>query len=151
MGADKCKALVTGGAGFLGEHLIQQLIDSGSYQVTCFDLRKSDVPGCASVSGDITKLTDVETALSGMDIVFHAATCSPTTKNAATAQKLMNDVNVEGTRNIISACLKLGIKKIVYTSSASVVFSGDPLIDIDETYPYAAKPIDYYTGTKAEV
>lgn len=49
---------------------------------------------------------------------------------------------------LVDICLQ-GIAKLVYTSSASVVFDGRDLVNVDEDAPYAAKPIDYYTETKA--
>lgn len=147
----KRKALVTGGAGFLGRHLIQQLLDSGDYEVTCFDLRVAHLPGCASVAGDLSNAGDVAAAVTGMGVVFHAATAAPTAQNAARARDLMNQVNIVGTQNVIDACRKHGVPQLIYTSSASVVFSGRPLIDVDESHPYADPPMDFYTGTKAEV
>ena len=60
----------------------------------------------------------------------------------------MHDVNVKGTQNIIDACASQGVSRLVYTSSASVVFDGRDLINVNEDAPYAAKPIDYYTETK---
>jgi nucleoside-diphosphate-sugar epimerase len=63
----------------------------------------------------------------------------------------MNQVNIVGTQNVIDACRKHGVPQLIYTSSASVVFSGGPLVDVDESHPYADPPMDFYTGTKAEV
>ncbi len=61
----------------------------------------------------------------------------------------MMAVNVEGTRNIISACQRLGVPRLIYTSSASVVFEGRHLYGADERLPYATRPMDFYTDTKA--
>ena len=57
-------------------------------------------------------------------------------------------MNVAGTKHVIAACLAAGVPKLVYTSSASVVFDGADLVDVDESAPYAARPIDFYTETK---
>ena len=62
----------------------------------------------------------------------------------------MDGVNVEGTRNIVAGCQAAGVKKLVSTSSASVVFEGRTLRMVDESQPYATKPMDYYTQTKIE-
>eukprot|EP01024_Parvocaulis_polyphysoides_P039991 TRINITY_DN36292_c0_g1_i1.p1 TRINITY_DN36292_c0_g1~~TRINITY_DN36292_c0_g1_i1.p1 ORF type:complete len:319 (-),score=49.54 TRINITY_DN36292_c0_g1_i1:789-1745(-) len=83
----------------------------------------------------------------GIEIVFHCATASPTGSNALN-QSIMYNVNVQGTRNIIDACILLKIPKIVYTSSASVVFEGKDLVEVDESIPYSSNPLDYYTSTK---
>lgn len=88
------------------------------------------------------------TVCAGMDVVFHCATAAPSASNAVSNEKLMYDVNVVGTEHVIWACQQLGIPKLVYTSSASVVFEGRDLLDVDESAPYA-KPMDFYTNTKA--
>ena len=80
-------------------------------------------------------------------MVFHCATAAPAAANTAN-KKLMHDVNVKGTQNVIDACASQGVARLVYTSSASVVFDGTDLINMNEDAPYAAKPIDYYTETK---
>ena len=63
----------------------------------------------------------------------------------------MHGVNVLGTQNVIDACVIQEVPRLVYTSSASVIFEGKDLVNVDETTPYAAKPMDYYTGTKASM
>lgn len=144
-------ASFAGGAGFLAEHIIQQLLKSGLYDVTSLDLQPCDFDGVASVIGDLTRPQDIRDACKGKDVVFHTASAAPTASNAASAKELMTNVNVFGTQNVIAACIEVGVPRLVYTSSASVVFEGLPLVDVDETCPYAAKPMDFYTGTKMEV
>ncbi|KAG2499075.1 hypothetical protein HYH03_003258 [Edaphochlamys debaryana] len=143
------RALVTGGAGFLGRHVVQQLLDSGRYEVTVFDVRPLEQPKPhASIVGDLRKPEDVTAAVKGMDVVFHIATAAPTGENALNIA-LMNGVNVDGTRHLLDACVAQGVPKVVYTSSASVVFDGKPLVMVSEdTTPYAARPMDHYTRTK---
>lgn len=82
-----------------------------------------------------------------MDIVFHCATMAPSVENAH-SKRLAYDVNVVGTENVIKACQLERVPKLVYTSSASVVFDGHDLNNIDESAPYAAQTLDYYTETK---
>lgn len=67
-------------------------------------------------------------------------------------QKLMYDVNVTGTRNVIAACVAHAIPRLVYTSTASVVFAGRDLAGVDEAAPVPPPGafLDYYTSTKAE-
>lgn len=81
-------------------------------------------------------------------MVFHTATVAPTADDSAN-KALAYAVNVDGTRNVIDACIASGVPKLVYTSSASVVFDGSDLNNVDESAPYAQKPLDYYTETKA--
>ena len=85
--------------------------------------------------------------LTGQEIVFHCAAACPTNA-AASNQVLMVAVNVDGSRNIIAACQRMGVPRLVYTSSASVVFEGRNLHGADERLPYASRPMDFYTGTK---
>ncbi|KAI8893534.1 3-beta hydroxysteroid dehydrogenase/isomerase family-domain-containing protein, partial [Globomyces pollinis-pini] len=57
-------------------------------------------------------------------------------------------VNVEGTRNVINACVERKVKKLVYTSSLSVVYYGQNLVNVDETEPYCTTHMDPYNETK---
>ena len=84
-------------------------------------------------------------------MVFHCAAAAPSASNAIGNEKLMHDVNVLGTQHVIAACQALGIGRLVYTSSASVVFEGRDLLHVDETMPVAKKPMDFYTSTKARL
>ncbi|KAL6766654.1 hypothetical protein ACKKBG_A36860 [Auxenochlorella protothecoides x Auxenochlorella symbiontica] len=151
MAPSKTKCLVTGGNGFLGQHLVAQLANSGEYEVTVFDIRPPVIPfpGVKYITGDLTKEADVDAACKGKNVVFHCATAAPTAANAANL-KLMDAVNVQGTRSVVEACARHGVSRLVYTSSASVVFDGSPLVKVDESTPYAARHMDYYTGTKAQ-
>ncbi len=143
---------VTGGAGFLGRHIVEQCLkDFEQAHVKVLDIRvppKSDqIPGVEYCACDLRDATDVARAISGATVVIHTATAAPTGANAYNKQ-LMTSVNVDGTRNVKEACLVHGVKALVYTSSASVVFEGKDLYLVDESTPYAAKPMDFYTETK---
>ena len=143
---------VTGGAGFLGRHIVEQCLkDFEQAHVKVLDIRvppKSDqIPGVEYCACDLRDATDVARAISGATVVIHTATAAPTGANAYNKQ-LMTSVNVDGTRNVKEACLAHGVKALVYTSSASVVFEGKDLYLVDESTPYAAKPMDFYTETK---
>eukprot|EP01023_Acetabularia_acetabulum_P007708 TRINITY_DN13387_c0_g2_i1.p2 TRINITY_DN13387_c0_g2~~TRINITY_DN13387_c0_g2_i1.p2 ORF type:complete len:357 (+),score=74.11 TRINITY_DN13387_c0_g2_i1:57-1127(+) len=143
----RVSCLVTGGAGFVGQALVKQLLSTGRYDVTIFDIRAVETEGAKCIIGDLTNLQQVKAALNGIELVFHCATASPTGSNALN-QSLMYNVNVQGTRNVVDACIQLKVPKIVYTSSASVVFEGKDLVEVDESTPYANNPLDYYTSTK---
>ena len=82
-----------------------------------------------------------------MELVIHTASAAPTAEDSLN-KSLAFDVNVKGTANIIKACQELVISKLVFTSSASVVFEGRDLNNVDESMPYARRPLDYYTRTK---
>jgi nucleoside-diphosphate-sugar epimerase len=148
------RCLVTGGAGFLGRHLVEALVNAGNYDVTVFDLREPSpetaVSGVHYIAGDLRKPEDLAAVCTGMDVVFHTATAAPTGNNTYN-KTLMQAVNVDGTKNVINACISAQVPALVYTSSASVVFDGKPLnLASDKTTPYASKPLDFYTETKIE-
>ncbi|XP_033111067.1 sterol-4-alpha-carboxylate 3-dehydrogenase, decarboxylating-like [Anneissia japonica] len=87
---------------------------------------------------------DLLPALESADVVFHCASPS----SACINKDLFYRVNVEGTKNVVEMCKKVGVKRLVLTSSASVLFEGIDLEGATEDTPYASKPIDYYTETK---
>ena len=82
-----------------------------------------------------------------MSVVFHCATIAQGSADT-TMQKLAHAVNVAGTQNIIDACRICRVPKLVYTSSASVVYDGKDLHNVDESAPYATRTLDCYTATK---
>lgn len=122
--AGKLTCLVTGGAGFLGQHLVQKLKDNGRYNIRVFDIRDTGVlKGVEMITGDLRDPEQVKRACIGCDVVFHCATAAPTGENALN-KALMHGVNVKGTENVILGCIHAKVRKLVYTSSASVVFEG---------------------------
>lgn len=145
--------LVVGGAGFLGRHIVRQLLEHPRFRdgVRVFDLRDPGIPGVQhAFAGDLRKAEEVVAAVEGCDVVIHVATATPTSENALD-KELMDGVNVRGTYNVVEACRHAGVRRLVYTSSASVVFTGDDLDGVDESsVGYAAKPHDHYTATKIE-
>ncbi|RUS73073.1 hypothetical protein EGW08_019170, partial [Elysia chlorotica] len=139
------KCLVIGGCGFLGQHLCEELIKR-EWNVSVFDLRKTfENPKITFFLGDLCKKEDLKPALEGVYCVFHCASPAPLSNNKA----LFYKVNVDGTKNIISACQEVGVKRLVLTSSASVVYEGQGIKNgREDELPYAEKPLDYYTPTK---
>ncbi|KAJ3310945.1 hypothetical protein HDV04_004551 [Boothiomyces sp. JEL0838] len=137
--------LVIGGCGFLGQALCTQLLDRGN-TVSIFDLRinGADPRLAEAIQGDITDPVQVSNACKNKTIVIHTA--SPI-HGKATA--VYFKVNVEGTRNAINACLEQGVSKLIFTSSASVTFNGEHLINADETVPYCKVHMDAYNESKA--
>ncbi|KAK7725165.1 erg26, C-3 sterol dehydrogenase [Botryosphaeria dothidea] len=151
------QVVVTGGCGFLGSHIVKLLVERyPDSRVQVLDLRTSNNRVSSSnVSyhdGDITDeaaLVELfKTKLSGADVVIHTA--SP--HAVGVPDEVMRKVNVDGTRNLLRAARENGVKALVYTSSASVIFDNvNELVNADETYPLIAgkdQP-SYYTSTKA--
>ncbi|XP_003461426.2 sterol-4-alpha-carboxylate 3-dehydrogenase, decarboxylating [Cavia porcellus] len=138
------KCTVIGGSGFLGQHLVRQLLARG-YSVNVFDIREGfNDARVHFFLGDLCSQQDLFPALEGVSTVFHCASPSPSSNN----KELFYKVNLSGTRNVIETCKKAGVQKLILTSSASVVFEGVDIKNGTEDLPYAVKPIDYYTETK---
>jgi len=150
----KRKFVVTGGAGFLGSHLVDMLLSAKGrdYDVVSFDQKMPPKaflsPGATYCLGNLLDAEDCLKAVEGADCVFHVAGVTPSLTVPA---ELMWSVNLRGTENIIAACKKQKVAKLVYTSSATCIFSphNDNLVKVDETYPLPATHIDTYTATKA--
>jgi UDP-glucose 4-epimerase len=139
------KFLVIGGAGFIGSHVVDQLLAEGAGEVVIYDnffrgrmdnIEKALLdPRCTVFShgGDILYPDILSKAMEGMDGVFHLAAlwilqCHEYPRTAF-------EVNVQGTFNVIEAAIKNKIKKVVYSSSASVY--GDALeLPMTEEHPY---------------
>ncbi|KAK7061208.1 hypothetical protein R3P38DRAFT_2828129 [Favolaschia claudopus] len=145
--------LVIGGSGFLGSHVVEQLVNDGGYSVTVFDIRQlseSDDGYCSGVrylQGSIVDSSSIEEAVktSKPDAVLHTA--SPV---HGLPEKIYYDVNVEGTRNVISACRAAGVKNLVYTSSTGAVWTGQDFHGVSEDrIGLPVKGYDAYHHTKA--
>ncbi|KAG6903117.1 hypothetical protein C0995_004664 [Termitomyces sp. Mi166 len=138
--------LVIGGSGFVGRHIVQQLLDRGD-TVASLDIvqRYHDVP---FYSADITDEEQVADALrkSGATCIIHTASPPATINNPS----LFFKVNVDGTKATIAAAIATGVRKFVYTSSAGVVFNGGDLINVDERLAPPEVPLDAYNDSKAK-
>ncbi|KAG6389539.1 hypothetical protein SASPL_151010 [Salvia splendens] len=170
MGGEEKWCVVTGGRGFAARHLVVMLIRYGMYSVRIADLEPSieldddeenGVLGEAMKSGradyvsadlrhkaQAFKVSFIPIAACiGVVVVFHMAAPDSSINN----HRLHYSVNVQGTQNIIDACSKLKIKRLIYTSSPSVVFDGvHGISNGNESLPYPAKHYDSYSATKAE-
>jgi 2-alkyl-3-oxoalkanoate reductase len=140
-------ALVTGGSGFLGRYIVEQLAARGD-RVRC--LSRSAPPELASdrveiVRGDIRDAAQVRDACRDVDAAFHVAAVPGVWGDAAT----FHDINVVGTRNVIAACRDSRVPRLIFTSSPSVVFDGTSHAGADESLPYAASFLCAYPQTKA--
>ena len=141
------KALVTGGGGFLGRAIVEMLLGRGN-QVRI--LARKDYPvvralGEEGMQGDIRNLEDCIKACMGMDAVFHTAALPGIWGDI----NEFGSINVLGTQNIIAACKRRGVGKLVFTSSPSVVFNMADECGIDERAPYPQTWFNPYSQTKA--
>ncbi|MCJ1251381.1 erg26, C-3 sterol dehydrogenase [Trapelia coarctata] len=149
MSTDLGSVLVVGGCGFLGHHIVSQLLPST--QVSVLDLRTTcnRFPGVEYYDADITSATAVSEVLrkARPQVIIHTA--SPVFGPGMAS--LYHKVNVEGTRNLLECAGQAGVKAFVYTSSASVVHDAvSDLVDADETYPVLRTPqqTEIYSHTK---
>jgi nucleoside-diphosphate-sugar epimerase len=141
------KVLVTGAGGFLGGYIARDLKALG-YEVYSFS--RSTYPalekmGVVQRQGDLSKYADVEAALEGMDAVIHTASQVGMWGRYEDFYK----TNVVGTENIIKACHKWHIPKMVYTSTPSVAFGEESLCNANESVDYPDRYLSMYAETKA--
>lgn len=109
-------ALVTGGAGFLGRHLVDRLLTDG-WTVRVLDVRPSPADAAESFTGEITDARLVAEAVKGVDAVFHLAALLPQTHQPADR---MHAVNVGGVRTVLDAATAAGAGAVVFVSSVEV-------------------------------
>jgi sterol-4alpha-carboxylate 3-dehydrogenase (decarboxylating) len=140
--------LIIGGDGFVGRWIVEMLIKRGETSITVFDIvQKYFDKEIKHYQGDLTNYDDISECIEKEKITAVIHTASP--PHDGKSEELFWKVNVEGTKNVIEACVKLGVKKLVYTSSSSVVYDGySELINTDETAPYPEKHMNVYNETK---
>jgi sterol-4alpha-carboxylate 3-dehydrogenase (decarboxylating) len=138
--------LVIGGAGMLGYVLAEGLYTEGK-TVRVMDIQPVDDERFESWVGDIRVPGDLRAAMQGVDIVFQ---CAAAVWDPKLPAQVYEEVNIQGNRNVIDACLEVGIPKIVYTSTIDVVVDGTkPITNGDESLPYPDPlPKDPYCRTK---
>lgn len=148
--------LVVGGCGFLGHHIVSQLLEGYDAKVSIIDLRTelNRFPSANYYDADITSESAVRSVLAEVKptVIIHTASpnfVSDEGKNKALYKK----VNVDGTQNLIDRAGEIGcVKAFVYTSSSSVIHDSiSPLINADERWPTLRAPLqrEYYSETKA--
>lgn len=155
--------MVTGGRGFAARHLVEMLLKLDLFSVRIADLGPSidldpieekgplgqalDSGRALYVHTDLRDKDKVVKALQGAEVVFHMAAPNSSINN----YQLHHSVNVEGTKNVIDACIELKVKRLIYTSSPSVLFDGvHGILNGSESLAYPAKHNDSYSATKAE-
>lgn len=142
------KYVVTGGNGFVGRALVYALIEQG--HSVCSVQRRSDSEledrGATVVQLDLSEFSkSLSTAFTDADAVFHTAARVGMWGKYTDFYK----TNVVGTRNVIEACQRAGVSKLIYTSSPSVVADGTSLCNVNESQPYPDHYTAFYPQTKA--
>ena len=130
------KALVTGATGFIGANIVRALLDAG-YEVRALvrpesDRRNLDGLDIEFATGDVRDPGSLQRAMQGCELVFHAAALY---SFWVRPRRLIYDINVTGTRNVLDAALKARVERVVYTSSVATLGLRDDGTPADESTP----------------
>jgi nucleoside-diphosphate-sugar epimerase len=139
--------LVTGGGGFLGLYIVEQLVARGDrVRVLCRGtyprLKELDVE---CVAGDVRDAAVVARACAGVDTVFHVAAVA----GIWGPWEHYHGINTSGTENVIAGCRQHGVARLVYTSSPSVIYDGGDHLGATESLPYPSRYLCHYPHAKA--
>ena len=146
------KVLVIGGAGYIGSHVVKELMKAG-HKITVFDnfssgLRCNLFEGNDFIYGNILIVEDIESAFAkGFDAFVHLAAFKAAGESMIVPEKYSVN-NITGTLNIMNAAVKYNCKKMIFSSSAAV-FGEPEYLPIDEAHP--KNPENYYGFTKLEI
>jgi len=153
MPLDFSEILVTGGAGFIGSHIVDRLLDEG-FKVRVLDnLSTGEKKNLAQhqnkksfqfIEGDIRNFDLVKKTVKGVDAVFHEAALVSVTRSVENPL-LSNEINVTGTVNLLKACVDAHVKRFVYASSCAVYGDTETLPNHENLAP---KPLSPYAVEK---
>ncbi|CAH1801506.1 unnamed protein product, partial [Owenia fusiformis] len=132
--------MVTGGCGFLGQHIVKLLHERGDgvKEIRVFDkkpyikeLDYAEEKPMVTIVGDVTDARQVEEALKGVDAVIHTA--GLISYGTFPDEEGMEQINVKGTENIINGCIKKKVERLIYTSTVDVVIGYEDIINGEES------------------
>ncbi len=147
------KVLVTGGAGFIGSFVVTELLKENVGEIVIYDnLARGDMsyieeqlkdPRCNYFKGDLREIDLLNTAMTGCDYVIHLAAmwllhCKDYPRTAF-------DVNIQGTFNVLEACVNNKVSRLAYSSSASV-YGDASEVPMTENHPFNNR--NFYGATK---
>lgn len=142
------RIFLTGGSGYVGRNLIRHFIARG---VAVTALVRSDVSAeCVQALGATLFRGDIfdgglAAGMAGCDALIHAAADT----DHGPAKERQRRVNEDGTRAVLDATRAAGIRKVIHLSTESVLATGKPLVNVNETMPLPVKPAGGYSRTKA--
>jgi UDP-glucose 4-epimerase len=144
--------LVTGGCGFIGSHLVEELVTRGYYVRILDDLSTGKLENlmgvpperCELIKGDVTNFAQVKAATQGCDYVFHQAAIADISQSLRDSIGT-HRVNYDGTVNVLKAAHCCGVRRVVFASSAAV-YGNDPALPKRESMP--TYPISPYGADK---
>lgn len=146
------RILVTGGAGFIGSHLVDELIARGHQVVVLDNLRNGSLdnlqgalsnPACQFIQGDILNSQDMQTAVSGVNAIFHLACLG--VRHSIHSPLENHKVNAEGTLNVLNAARQSGVSRFFYISTSEIYGATDTFPLVEEALP---KPLTVYGASK---
>src|SRR3989344_6224677 len=142
------KAFVTGGAGFVAQHLVALLVKEG-YEVTCLVSSGKNTSSIESlpvkiIRGDLKKKEDLTGIIPEHSLVFHCYSLSP---GAHATEEVYYQENVLSTKNLLEECEKSSIKKLMYISSCSII---SPNVTKNITEDTPPSPDNFYGKSKLE-
>lgn len=140
-------ALVTGGGGFLGLYVVEQLVERGDrVRAVCrSESQRLAELGVEVVRADLRDREAIAAACRDMDAVFHIGGVT----GFGGSWKHFHDNNTLATRHVVEGCRKHGVGRLVYTSSPSVTFNGCSQEGVDESAPYPRRWLCHYPHSKA--
>jgi nucleoside-diphosphate-sugar epimerase len=150
------KALVTGGAGFIGSHIVDELISKGIETYVIDDLSSGSLENLQNHQqnkllhvfvNDARKIGDLLSSINDIDVVFHEAAIASVTKSVSNPM-LVHDVNVNTTLEIMNFCIKKGIKRFVFASTAAVYGT---INDKQASEEMICRPISPYGASKISI
>lgn len=150
----KGRCLVLGGAGFMGSHLVERLVQDG-IPVRVFDLRGRAQEHLAQlagrievVEGDFQQAAELATAVAGCEAVFHLiGTTVPSTSNRDPVFDV--ETNVRATLRLLGACVRAQVRQVIFSSSGGTVYGPASSLPIPETHP--TEPLSSYGITKLAI
>jgi nucleoside-diphosphate-sugar epimerase len=152
------KYLVTGGAGFIGSHIVEELLNRGEF-VRILDNFSTgrrqnispfiDNPNFELIEGDLRSYHIVREAVKGIDYVLHEGAL-PSVPRSVKDPITTNDINVNGTLNILDASINAGVKRVIFASSSSIYGNGEELPKREDMKPAPESPyaISKYAGER---
>ena len=145
------KILVTGGAGYIGSHVVIALCEGGYEVVVLDDLstgnREAVDNRAEFIQGSTLNNDNVATALNGVDAVIHLAAFKAAGESMIDPGKYSQN-NISGTISLLNAMITHGVDKFIFSSTAAV-YGYPKYLPLDENHPL--EPINYYGFTKLEI
>ena len=141
---------VTGGSGFVGQHLVRAFADAG-FAVRALARSAEAVTavtaaGAEPVHGDISDRAALRAGMAGCDRVVHAAAMA----DQWGSRQRFEQVNIRGTANVLEAARAAGVARLVHVSTEAVLADGRPLVNVDETFPRPPRVYGDYADTKGK-